>query len=56
MPYHEKTTNNGCPPPIDFTEGGGIKGIRNKVKNIGGFVSVFREPEFVVEIILPEEQ
>jgi len=45
-------TDNG-PPPGDFTEGGGLGGMREKVESQGGTMRVAARPRFLLEIELP---
>ena len=47
-----RITDNGQPPSAPVKEGGGISGMREKVKPYGGFVSVETSPAFMLEVNL----
>lgn len=51
--YHLEISNNGHPPSEPIVEGGGIGGMRQKVKPHGGSVNVTARPHFMLEVILP---
>ena len=46
-------TDNGYPPTGNFIEGGGISGIREKVRAFGGTVFVSANPRFTLTVTLP---
>ena len=48
-----QVTDNGHPPPSEITEGGGISGIRKKVAQFGGTVTVFAQPRFTLNVEIP---
>ncbi len=47
-----KFRNNGKQPPTPIIEGGGLGSLRNKVKRVGGEMSVLTKPEFSLNIII----
>jgi signal transduction histidine kinase len=49
-----KITDNGRPLSGTVTEGGGIIGIREKVKRFNGAVDVAFGPQFILSVSLPE--
>ena len=52
-PARLRVTNNGPPPPEDFTEGGGLGGMRRKLEPFGGALRITSSPQFVLEIDIP---
>jgi len=48
-----RITNNGHPPSESIREGGGIGGMRKKVEQFSGAVSVSIHPRFILEVVLP---
>ncbi len=46
-------TNNGTPPTHEIIEGGGLSGLRRRVENAGGAMSVISLPRFVLAVSLP---
>ncbi|MDR1664914.1 MAG: hypothetical protein LBR83_08360 [Clostridiales bacterium] len=51
--FKMKVTDNGRPPAGKITEGGGISGLREKVKRCNGTVEVVFSPQFVLSVYLP---
>ena len=49
---HLQITDNGYPPSGPVIEGGGIGGIREKVRSFGGTVAVSTNPKFMLTIEL----
>ena len=48
-----RIANNGPPPPVQVTEGGGLGNMRKKVEAEGGTLRVVTQPHFVLEIDVP---
>ena len=48
-----RITNNGPAPPENFTEGGGLSGMRKKLEPYGGTLRAVASPRFVLEIHIP---
>jgi len=51
--YRLCVTDNGHPPSGQIEEGGGISGIRQKLKALGGSLAVNVMPAFTLTITLP---
>jgi signal transduction histidine kinase len=51
--FHIRISDNGRPPAKPITEGGGLSGIRERVKPFGGSVHVSYSPQFILEADLP---
>lgn len=51
--YCAYITNNGRAPSVEITEGGGLCGMRNKLKPHGGTLYVQTQPHFALTITLP---
>ena len=49
---HLQINDNGYPPSGQIIEGGGIGGIREKVKSFGGTVTVSHQPRFMLTVEL----
>lgn len=47
-----RITNDGLPLEGDFIEGNGIKGMRNRVENIGGTLMITPTPTFMVSVLM----
>jgi hypothetical protein len=43
-------TDNGRPPSAEITEGGGLSGIREKVKAFNGTVNITHSPQFTLRV------
>jgi len=54
--YKIKISDNGSPSSDIIVEGGGLGGIRTKLKPFGGALNVNNYPNFVLDIELPEEE
>lgn len=49
-------TDNGIPPATgSIREGGGIGGMRRRVRQLGGFLKLYAVPRFRIEIYVPKE-
>lgn len=53
--HHLEVANNGHPPAGPIIEGGGISGMRSKVKPHGGVLDVTAHPRFKLVVDLPVE-
>ncbi|HCC35745.1 MAG TPA: hypothetical protein DEQ02_09010 [Ruminococcaceae bacterium] len=51
-----KITDNGGLPVVEIKEGGGISGMRNRLKAFGGRLNVAARPGFTLTVDLPEEK
>lgn len=48
-------TDNGIPPAGPIREGGGISGMRRRIKQLGGTMELFTVPRFSIQIFVPKE-
>ena len=49
-------TDNGIPPATgSIREGGGIGGMRSRVRQLGGSLKLYTVPRFRIEIYIPKE-
>ena len=48
-------TDNGIPPAGPIREGGGIGGMRRRVRQLGGRMELYTVPRFRIELSVPKE-
>ena len=48
-------TDNGLPPAGSIREGGGIGGMRRRVRQLGGRMELYTVPRFRIELSVPKE-
>lgn len=48
-------TDNGIPPAGPIREGGGIGGMRRKIRRLGGTLALYTVPRFRIELSVPKE-
>ena len=53
--YHVRITNNGIPPAGEIQEGTGLSALRQSVEITGGTMKMQWQPEFVIELTVPDE-
>ena len=53
--YRVSFTNDGRVPEGPLQEGGGLSGLRRRIEDAGGTMSVSIEPEFMLMITIPRE-
>ena len=46
---------NDCPPAGPIREGGGIGGMRRRVRQLGGRMELYTVPRFRIELSVPKE-
>lgn len=54
--YHVRITNNGFPPVGEIREGTGLSALRQSVEITGGTMKILWQPEFIMELTVPDEQ
>jgi hypothetical protein len=52
--WHLELSDNGRPPLLPVTEGGGISGLRKKAERYGGTLEVVAQPGFMLKLDLAE--
>jgi len=51
--YTARLSNDGERPTGKIVEGGGLSSLRRKIEREGGGMTVYHDPEFVLELRLP---